>query len=429
MSIDLNKVSSFLIFISFLLSLFAYFINEEYKIVASAFIWVSFFISYKQLSNKKLVLILAVISFFIYLFSYYNSFKIDYERLFTVNQYLLTLLIGVSFLRLIATPKKQENTKTPKGKSSFFKTYFKVHLFGSIINMSSLIIVADKMYKRSKLGDLQIVLLTRAFSTDALWSMFFVAFAATITYAPNLKEEVIIINGLIMAFIGFLITYFEVIRSKKFDIGSFEGYPISLSSLVLPVCLAFMVLVAKYFNSDLKVILLIALFSFVLTFLALIFKNKQKSYKKLKEFVLTSLYSMKNEIALFLVAGVFGVLVGSLLVGLDIKVPFEQFNLFWASLLLAFFVILSFVGVHPIITIAAIGDFLADTNHTILATVFLISWSITVVASPFSGLNLTMISRYNLGMFKIFRLNILYSLILFIVSIFSLYILLNFIKL
>ena len=429
MKIDLNWFSSFLIFVSFLLSLFAYFVNEEYKIVASLFIWFSLFISFKELSNKKLIYILASMSLIIYIFSYYNFFKVDYEKVFTVNQYLLTLLIGVSFLRLIATPKKQENAKIPKGRSSFLKTYIKVHLFGSIINMSSLIIVADKMYKRSRLNDLQIILLTRAFSTDALWSMFFVAFAATLTYAPNLEEEVIIVNGLIIAFIGFLITYFEVSRSKKFDINSFEGYPLSLSSLVLPVCLAIMVLIAKYFNSELKVILLISLFSFLLTFSVLIVKDKQDSYKKMKSFILNNLYNMKNEIALFLVAGVFGVLVGGLLVGLDIKVPFEQFDLFWASLLLLFFVVLSFIGVHPIITIAAIGDFLGNTNHTILATVFLISWSITVVASPFSGLNLTMVSRYKLDMFKLFRLNILYSVILFAVSIFSLYILLNFIKL
>ncbi len=429
MSENSKKISSILIFISFLLSLYSYFINEEYKVVASIFIWISFFISFKELSNKRLVLILAFLAAIIFLISYYNSYTIDYERLISVNQYLLTLLIAVSFLRLIATPKKQVGAKLPKGKSSFLKTYFKVHLFGSIINMSSLLIVADKMYKKSRLDDLQLILLTRAFSTDALWSMFFVAFAATITYAPNLEEEIVIVNGLVIAFFAFIITYFEVIRDKKFDLDSFKGYPLSLSSLILPMCLAIMVLIAKYFNSDLKVILLISLFSFILTSIVLLFKERRKSIVIMKGFILDNLVNMKNEIALFLVAGVFGVLVGTLLVGLEIKVPFKEFDVFWASVLLAFFVILSFIGVHPVITIAAIGDFLSGTNHTVLAVVFLISWAITVATSPFSGLNLTMVSRYKIDTLKIFKLNIYYSIKIYIISVFCLYILLNFIKL
>lgn len=45
-----------------------------------------------------------------------------------VNQYLLTLLIAVGFLKLIVSPKKEKNHLLPKGKQSFIKTYLSVHL-------------------------------------------------------------------------------------------------------------------------------------------------------------------------------------------------------------------------------------------------------------------------------------------------------------
>jgi hypothetical protein len=164
-----------------------------------------------------MILILFILSLITFLISYFNGFKIDFIKVFTVNQYLLTLLIAVGFLRLIATPKKDKLSSLPKGKQSFIKTYLGVHLFGSVINLSSLILVADKMYKKAPLTNSQIILLTRAFSSDAYWSPFFVAFAAAITYAPNLNTSIILLNGITLAFLAFLITYYEVIKNKEFN--------------------------------------------------------------------------------------------------------------------------------------------------------------------------------------------------------------------
>ncbi|MDZ7818439.1 MAG: tellurium resistance protein TerC [Aliarcobacter sp.] len=419
-----SNISGILIFLSFIVSIYAYFFQKELLLLSGIFAWSAFILLFDSLKNKRFLLALFILSFLALLICFVNDYKIDLIKVFTVNQYLLTLLIGVGFLRLIATPKKTKIKELPKGEKSFLKTYFGVHLFGSVINLSSLILVADKMYKKASLTSLQVVLLTRAFASDAYWSPFFVAFAAAITYAPNLSTFVILINGIVLATIGFLITYMDVKKDKDFDLKEFRGYPISFDTLYLPFILAFLVLLTHSFFPNIKVIVLISVFSISLTLIVLpIKKGFFKARIKFRNHILEELPKMKTELSLFLVAGMFGILVGSILLGLNLNLPFENFDWFVASILLAIFIILGFIGIHPIITIAIIGDFLSGVNHTLLAITFLMAWSTTVSTSPFSGLNLTIVARYNFDAKEIFKLNIFYAFKMYIVCTICLFLL------
>ena len=424
------NISGILIFLSFIVSIYSYFFQKELLLLSGIFAWFAFILLFKSLKNKKFLWALFILSFLSFLICLINDYKIDFIKVFTVNQYLLTLLIGVGFLRLIATPKKIKVKELPKGEKSFLKTYFGVHLFGSVINLSSLILVADKMYKKASLSSLQVLLLTRAFASDAYWSPFFVAFAAAITYAPNLNTFVILLNGLFLSLIGFLITYVEVKKDKDFDISEFRGYPISFDTLYLPFMLAFLVLLTHSFFPDIKVIVLISIFSISLTFLVLPMKKGFfKAKIKFKNHILEELPKMKTELSLFLVAGMFGILVGSILLGLKLTLPFDNFDWFIASILLAIFIILGFIGIHPIITIAIIGDFLSGVNHTLLAITFLMAWATTVSTSPFSGLNLTIVARYDFDAKEIFKLNILYAFKMYIVCTICLFLLSKYLNL
>ena len=418
----LSKLSGLLIFLSFLTTLYSYFFSENLLIIAGIFAWVSFLILFSSLKNKTIIIVLLILSVFAFCFSYFNGYKIDFVKVFTVNQYLLTLLIGVGFLRLIATPKKDKLTQFPIGKDSFIKTYFGVHLFGSVINLSSLILVADKMYKKSPLTNTQVVLLTRAFASDAYWSPFFVAFAAAITYAPKLDTSIILLNGIVLAFFAFLITYFEVVKNKEFKLDEFRGYPLSFESLYVPFILAILVLVTNYIYPNIKVIVLISTFSIFITLLIFPFKKGlSQSLIKFNNHVIEELPKMKVEIALFLVAGMFGISISSILIGLNLDLPFKIFDWQIASILLFIFIMLAFIGIHPIITIAIIGDFLGGVNHTLLALTFLMAWSTTVSTSPFSGLNLTIVARYNFDAKEIFRLNIFYAFKMYLICVFCLF--------
>jgi hypothetical protein len=407
----MQKISGILIFLSFITTLYSYFFQNDFLIISGILAWSAFVILFSSLKSKKLLIILFLLSIIALIYSYMNNYEINFIKLFTVNQYLLTLLIGVGFLRLIATPKNENLKDLPKGKGSFIRTYMGVHFFGSVINMSSLLLVADKMYKKAKLSDAQIVLLTRAFSSDAYWSPFFVAFAAAITYAPNLDTHIIIINGLFLVLIGFMFTFYEITKNDRFELENFRGYPIALETLVLPFSLAFLVLLTNYFVKDLKVIVLIALFSLILAFIVLpIKKGINKSINIFKSHILEELPKMKVEMSLFLIAGMFGISISSILFGIGIELPFEKFDWIIASIFLALFIILGFVGIHPIISIAIVGEFLSGVNHTLLAVAFLMSWATTVSTSPFSGLNLTIVSRYTLDSKRVFKLNIIYAI-------------------
>ena len=424
-----SKISGLLIFLSFLTTLYAYFFNEKSLIVAGVFAWISFLILFYSIKNKKILIILLILSFVAFFISYLNGFKIDFIKVFTVNQYLLTLLIAVGFLRLIATPKKEKTSQLPKGKKSFIKTYLSVHLFGSVINISSLILVADKMFNKAPLSNAQVVLLTRAFASDAYWSPFFVAFAAAITYAPKLDTSIILLNGIVLSILAFLITYYEVLN-KEFNIDEFRGYPLSFESLYLPFMLALLVLITNYFFPNIKVIVLISAYSLFLCLLILpIKKGLIQSFFKLAFYVSDELPKMKTEMALFLVAGMFGISISSILIGMNLQLPFEIFDWQIASILLLIFIILAFVGIHPIISIAIIGDFLSGVNHTLLALTFLMAWSTTVSTSPFSGLNLTVVARYDFCAKEIFRLNIFYAFKMYLICVFCLYILSNYLGL
>ena len=420
----LFKISGLLIFLSFLVTLYSYFFNNDLLILSGILAWTSFLILFNSIKNKKMILILFILSLIAFLISYFNGFKIDFIKVFTVNQYLLTLLIAVGFLRLIATPKKDKLSSLPKGKQSFIKTYLGVHLFGSVINLSSLILVADKMYKKAPLTNSQIILLTRAFSSDAYWSPFFVAFAAAITYAPNLNTSIILLNGITLAFLAFLITYYEVIKNKEFNIDEFRGYPLSFDSLYLPFILAVLVLITNYIYPNIKVIVLISLYSILMSlFILPIKKGFNQAISKFQLHIIDELPKMKVEMALFLVAGMFGMAVSSILIGLNLKLPFEIFDWQIASILLLIFITLAFIGIHPIITIAIIGDFLGGVNHTLLALTFLMAWSTTVSTSPFSGLNLTIVARYNFDAKVIFKLNIFYAFKMYFICVLCLFVL------
>ncbi|RXI28423.1 tellurium resistance protein TerC [Aliarcobacter trophiarum] len=415
----LSRVSGILIFLSFIFVIFSYFFYSDFKIYGVAFIWLASSFLFFTIKSKKLILILLFFTLLAFLYSYINGFYIDFKKAFSVNLYLLTLLIAVGFLKLIATPKREKN-ELPRGKNSFLKTYFGVHIFGSIINLSALLLVADKMYKKAKLTPLQMVLLTRSFASDAYWSPFFVAFAAALTYAPNLNTIFIITFGLFLALSAFLITYIEL---RNEDFSNFYGYPLSFNTLYLPLLLAFFVLLTNHYYKDLQIILLISLFSFLLTITILpIKRGLVESIRILKFHIIDDLPKMKSEISLFLVAGLFGIIAGSVLLGLNFSLPFATFDYKAASIVLFIFIILAFVGIHPIISISILGDFFTNANHTLLAMTFLMAWATTVSTSPISGLNLTMSARYSCNAKEIFKLNIIYAIKMYIVCVIVLFI-------
>lgn len=427
---QLQRLSGLFIFLSVVLTLYSYFFESSYLVYSGLVLWIAFFVFFISLNKKKMIVSLFILSIIAFSISIINGYNIDFIKVLSINQYLITLLIAVSFLRLITISKSQKIVSDSKGKKSFIKTYFSVFLFSSIINMSSLILIADELYKKTSLSTLQVILLSRSFASNAYWSPFFVSFAAASTYAPNLNSSIIYFIGIILVLIVFLLTYFEVINNKLLKVDDFVGYPLSLDNLILPFLLAFLVLFTHYFYPDSKIIMLISLFTLLFSFgFSLIQDGLKEMIQKHKSYIFDELPKMKGEISLFLVAGMFGVSISSILLGLNIVLPLDNFDWLRASFLLLIFIILGFIGIHPIISIAIIADYIIQVNHTLLAVTFLMAWATTVSTSPFSGLNLTMVSKYQIDPQKVFKSNIIYSIKIYFISVFLLYLLSNYLNL
>lgn len=401
----MQKISGYLIFISFVATLYSYFFNQNFLVWSALPLWLSVVFLFSTLKNKKILYILLTLSAILLSTAKFNDFAISYGKLFSINQYLIILLIGVGFLRLIATPKEETLIKQPRGKNAFIKTYISLHLFASTINLSALLLIADKFYHKSKkLTHLQVILLTRAFSADAYWSPFFVAFGAAVTYTPDVKLIYIISSGVLMACIGFGLTYFEV--KKDAEMASFEGYPLNYENLILPFSLALFVLVTNHFFPNVKIIILVALFSVLLALFVLLIKDGiSNAIIKFLRHIDTELPKMKTEASLFLIAGFFGMSVSTILSGVGFHFPFDFYDYKIAALVLLVFIILSLLGVHAIICISILGPMLINFNHTLVAITFLMGWATTISTSPFSGVNLTLQSRYEVNPKEVLRLN------------------------
>lgn len=421
----LYSFTGILIFMSFILGLLSFFTCKECYVVAGVLAWGAGVPLFLTIPKEKWLLSMILLGLGIGCFgiAYVNGFSIDLAKAFSVNQILLMLLIAVNYLKLVAIPKNETIETLPQGKKSFVMTYFGVHLFGSIINLSAIFLVLDRLMKQGALRKVQLASLTRAFSTDALWSPFFVAFAAVMVYAPNASIMGIWSVGFPLVFIAFILTWWEL-RGEALD--TFTGYPLRFSTLLVPLLLAFFVALSHWWWPWMKVIVLVSLFSFVVTIVLLpLREGLRQAFLTLARHTQVELPKMKMELTLFLVAGFFGAGVSTLLDGYSVALPFKEYDPLVASLVLLGMIGVSFIGIHPVISIAVLGGWLQNmsVDHTLLAITFLIAWSISICSSPVSGLNLAIAGRYNIKTMQMFAWNVPYALKLYVVAVVLLFLL------
>ena len=89
-----------------------------------------------------------------------------------------------------------------------------------------------------------------------------------------------------------------------------------------------------------------------------------------------------------------------------------------ATILLAGMLLLSLLGVHPIISIAVATPLLTPftPDSQLLAVTFVFSWSLGTCASPLSGLNLIFQGRYGIPSVRLAMLNWPYVAVMFLVA-------------
>lgn len=310
---------------------------------------------------------------------------------FTQNNALIVMLYGVSFLRLSAIPNTVTTTRQQQGWGSFLGNFFGIQVIGAVINLSVLVLVGEYFKSHHLLNRPHITMMSRAFAIAAFWSPFFASMGVALTYAKGANLLGILSFGVVLALIAVIVSLVEFKYFNKFDLQTFQGYPLKLNSLALPVVLAMTIIVLHHLIPSLPILTLVALIAIVLSTLLLIIKRRPVS-KNLAEHIRAAPLRMARELSLFLGAGVLTLGLQALLSTFPDVSLFKQFTGLEASICLGVAIIVGLVGVHPLISIALIGPMatplVADIN--ILGMLFLSIWSLGVVATPLSGMNVMM---------------------------------------
>jgi len=328
---------------------------------------------------------------------------VDWQTAIAGNALLIAMLGAVSFLRLIAVPPTSPAQPTSRGRRSLATTLAGVHLFGSVVNLPTVFIMARRMSDGQTLTRQQTIALVRGFGSAAFWSPFFAAMAAALTYAPGARLPLLLMVGVPLAGVGLALTYRDV---SARDAEAFVGYPIHFASLWLPGLLAGVILLAHSWRPSLSVLGLIALLAPTVSTAAVMLTERRPA-RLLVDHVRYGLPAMRGELVLFLSAGVMAAGLMSLISVTGLALPVARFGGLEAGLLLSVLVALAIVGVHPVIGVAAAAAVVSplDPDPSLLASCFLAAWGIGVAVSPLSALNLALQGAYALTPLQILRWN------------------------
>ncbi len=335
------------------------------------------------------------------------------DQMLAGNQGLVSLLAAVSFLRLVTQPGAVDDRQPPpRGRKALWRTLIGVHLFGAVINLSTVVILGDRMATRGRLGKRRALALSRGFAAAAFWSPFFSAMAAALTYAPGARLGIVMLAGLPMAAVALWLTARDIDPEDPTLGAPFIGYPMRFGALWIPGLLVVIVLSVHAAIPHWSILAIITLSAPLLTVVILLAREQRGAWPPLRDHVRRGLAGTVNELALFLAAGVLAAGLTSLTHAFDGWLPFAHFGSTQASLVLVAMVGGAALGIHPVITIAACGAWLAPLHPdpNLLAITLLMAWAIGVPANPLSGLHLMMQGRYGIDGYAFLRWNAGYVL-------------------
>lgn len=343
------------------------------------------------------------------------------------NANVVAMLVGVSFIGLIGGLRTQSRSpgRAITGRRGLLGTLLGVHLLGSILNLSTLFMIGDRLARRGPLTTPQLLALNRGFCSAALWSPFFAAMAVVMGLAPELSYIHVLGHGLALALCAGLLTMIEI--PHRFDLGRVPGFSMSPRSLLMPVVMAGLVMLFHYRLTPSLPIL--AIITFLLPGIAVML-NLAKGFdwtaSRLRRHTQERLPAMRGEVSLFLCAGL---LTRGLTALADAATDggwrlFTDFGPAEASLSYAAIVASSLVGLHPIIGISVLASVIglaSERQQTLFALACLAAWGVGTSVGPISGTNLSLQGRYGASGGLIMRNNLGYAAVMSVLVIISLW--------
>ena len=330
---------------------------------------------------------------------------------------ILTVLAGVAFLRLVYPANAAAGTDTPasRGFGAYLRTMAGVHLFGAVINISAVVVFAERLARSAPLARREVAMLGRSYSMVAFYSPFIGGVALALGMVPGVHFPGLVLAGVALACIGFLALAIIGRFEEGQALSRFEGYPFRLESLWLPTALVLLTAAAHWMWPSLSILLLVALIAPSLAAAVLLARNGIASANRnLKRFVLTELSGRSGEFTLFLAAGVLGGGLTSLVSAYPMMVPDFTLNPVTATVALACIVVAAMAGVHPLVSVTTLIAVTspASPDPTLLAAVCVMGWGIGSAGSPYSGINLVLAARSGISNWSFPRWNALYCTVM-----------------
>ncbi len=373
-----------------------------------------------RVAQKIMIALLLLFGLVLISYSYVQGGAIPWLRLLTINIGLLTMITSVGFLKLIAERGFTHDGKLPQGKIPFRDTILTVALFGSFINISAPILVADRLSQNRPLSLFAAATLTRTFAGCSCWSPFFGSMAVMLTYIEGMQLLPVMIYAFPFAVIGAIFVYFSAVFFRQSDVEGFHGYPLKPASLWIPAALACIVVALFMWLPALSILTIIALGSLFLAISTLLIQDSlSEGINQLGSYVNNRLTDSANELVLFLGAGVLAVGLVALIDLGHVSLPVTSFDATIAAVLLAAMIVISMLGVHPIVQVAGFTPLLLVVNPDpqLLALTFMFAWGLGTSASPLSGTHLVMQGRYGIPSWKGAMHNLPFVAVMYFVSV------------
>ena len=329
------------------------------------------------------------------------------------NEKVVTMLIAVGFLRIVAIDTSRSSNLLPVGKKSLVITLFGAHLMSSVLNMSSIIIIGDKLSTSKPLTKEQGVLVLRAFTTCVFWSPFFASMGVVLTSSPGAEMHMIILFGLPVAMISLLFSCWQIRANERTS--NLEGYPINLESIWMPLTLASLVLIIHELFPEFSIVSVVTFTSITFTCVwLLLFKGKQ-GLMMTKMHIEKGIAKSGAEVVLFAASAMLASGISTVLTLLNIQLDVSNFTVYLASITMLVQILLSLIGVHPFAGVILAGSVLSTTvkDPNFLGLTLIMGCALSMSISPYAGVQITIKSRYGISVEDLMKSNLKFVIFMF----------------
>ena len=413
-----SPVAGLLLAVMLSLSILSALTDAVPLVSAAVFAWLALVACWPRLSRqqKLQVLVLQGVGLAGIGWGVWHGVQVDIGRLLGQNQIIISMMASVTLLRLLSQTDHHETAASlPTGPGAYNRSLVGVHLFGAVINISSLILMADRLSRSSPLSKAQALMLGRSFTMATFYSPFIGGMALTLAYTPGSSLSFIMLTGIPLAAFGLLLLVVMGRGGWAGDLTHFPGYPAQFESLLLPGALAALVLLLHTLVPTLSVLTLVIMLAPVMVVCVVaVRQGPRQAPKTLIDFGRARLPEMAGELSLFLAAGVLGTGLVAVIATFDSGLLFEQFTAREAAILLVGTAVVAFLGVHPVVMVTTAATVLTPVNPdpNLLAMLFVMSWGIGCAVCPLSGTNLALHGRYGVSSWYLSRNNIGFAMVM-----------------